>query len=992
MKVSEIVLLGLYDHEIPIANEELFLQALDSPLIKQFQEGHYINILDSFEKTVLCRDELITLCETTNENPYYAIHHRILDYLILSTKLEKDESNTTSATTSTSTSSVSSNVLENVFLLGLAYLQLYVQCNYTGPELINTLRNKIDLKTESAHSTVLMHLECDGYFPYKAVDVPHCLLIARCLLSFITNPHQGSWRENAYLDKDGILHPAMKSSEEIEKIDKVLTSLSQAQPPVLVTAPLTAFWWHARATVLQARALQCKAFETMPMLWKEVKSTFQITLEGICGLTRSSDLDKDDSYQFDTLLIKSKIEGDSMMHALQGMLWVEWGLARHFFSTQDKGKLAFQRAREAIQLELSVTAALGKRTKYQRDDIAQLYLYAKSHLIGHHEVSDETSPPPSSAVATIENNNQQQEDQPEATYEIGRRMVKEAEGGEEAAIREVLLDKVDTGAAENIILEGGPHFNPKEEIHKGGALHAIDQVVLLALCLDVSNSNPADGLTNEEMMPYIERVLDQAKNWMVHSTSLLERSWIEFERRKTMDRAMLQIQALIDQHSTKLTVMQSTYQSIEESASVNQRIQYIYGLIYPSQFELKRDLAQKYLSYQVFMSALSYFKELEMWDEVVSCYQLLQKPHRAEMVVREQLRISQSPYMLTALADLTGQEELYEQAWNLSQHRYARAKRTLAKLHYDRGDYASSIDHLNQALQVQPMVATAWYLLGVACMRIERWEEGVQAFLRCVQQDEEIGEAWANIGAIHMRTQDWAKAYHALTEAYKQKREDWKVLENLMLVTLNLQRWKESIRVMTSLLDLRHKSVRPVHIPQLRYLMKVIVAETVGLKQDTANDSSLVEVKSEAEDKVTELPELAVHLQTLFLKITSSVKSDAEVWDVVSEFYDHYGYYAAALDARLKQFRALIAEPQWEKKEDSVKRVALCADQVLLAVNYKEATKTDFYSIRMLLQSMVRKVESAVNQQLVVSAIVDQLSGLKEKVTHIEELIKARGV
>jgi hypothetical protein len=31
-------------------------------------------------------------------------------------------------------------------------------------------------------------------------------------------------------------------------------------------------------------------------------------------------------------------------------------------------------------------------------------------------------------------------------------------------------------------------------------------------------------------------------------------------------------------------------------------------------------------------------------------------------------------------------------------------------------------------------------------MRIEKWEESIQAFVRCVQQDMEIGEAWANIG------------------------------------------------------------------------------------------------------------------------------------------------------------------------------------------------------------------------------------------------------
>jgi hypothetical protein len=62
-----------------------------------------------------------------------------------------------------------------------------------------------------------------------------------------------------------------------------------------------------------------------------------------------------------------------------------------------------------------------------------------------------------------------------------------------------MLDSMDGGPEMNIILEGGPRFADKS-LDKGGPLHPIDQAILLALCLDVSNSNPADGLTNEEMV------------------------------------------------------------------------------------------------------------------------------------------------------------------------------------------------------------------------------------------------------------------------------------------------------------------------------------------------------------------------------------------------------------------------------------------------------------------------------------------------------------
>ena len=166
--------------------------------------------------------------------------------------------------------------------------------------------------------------------------------------------------------------------------------------------------------------------------------------------------------------------------------------------------------------------------------------------------------------------------------------------------------------------------------------------------------------------------------------------------------------------------MQSTYQSIEEASPAQDRLEFVHSLVYPAQYELKRDLAFRYLRAQVFVSALNLFQELELWDEVVKCYQLLQKPQRAEMVVRDRIKVAgESPYMLTALGDLTQLEEYYERAWVLSKGRFARAKRTLAAMCYDKRQFEECIRHADDALGVQPLVATAWYLRGNACMNLE---------------------------------------------------------------------------------------------------------------------------------------------------------------------------------------------------------------------------------------------------------------------------------
>jgi hypothetical protein len=107
-------------------------------------------------------------------------------------------------------------------------------------------------------------------------------------------------------------------------------------------------------------------------------------------------------------------------------------------------------------------------------------------------------------------------------FEVGRRVLVESDRGEEVAIRNIRLDDCDGGAVENILFEEGVRFTHQQEKtqmetrtdisgHHDGReegeggeeegvvgsslestlLHPLDQAVILALCLDVSNSNPA---------------------------------------------------------------------------------------------------------------------------------------------------------------------------------------------------------------------------------------------------------------------------------------------------------------------------------------------------------------------------------------------------------------------------------------------------------------------------------------------------------------------
>lgn len=46
------------------------------------------------------------------------------------------------------------------------------------------------------------------------------------------------------------------------------------------------------------------------------------------------------------------------------------------------------------------------------------------------------------------------------------------------------------------------------------------------------------------MRPYVARVLHHPANWLVYSTALLERSWLDFESQYGRERAVMQIQVV----------------------------------------------------------------------------------------------------------------------------------------------------------------------------------------------------------------------------------------------------------------------------------------------------------------------------------------------------------------------------------------------------------------------------------------------------------------
>lgn len=577
--------------------------------------------------------------------------------------------------------------------------------------------------------------------------------------------------------------------------DAMNTKLNAASMPYLTLLGEPAYHLAAHPAllllsirVLKFLAEQKAAFVTLP--WWRLRSH----LVHLALLDEAVPLD-DEIVGDVGALIPSAPDADTA-----AMLSLELGLL-HFRLGQDKpANQAFLTAARASGLEFELTGALGKRTKFQTQDFSQLLLLAESRK----REGEEGNVPPSKGA-------------PEAL----------------ALNDDTLLEETEyttTTRGSGTLSHLDPGNQP--------SLHPLDQALLLSLCLNQSNSSPAHGLTTQQMMPFVQRVVSHPVNWSVHTTALLLRSRLESNRSRTVERSALQLAALIDQMPTS-------------DSEASERLQYFHQLPLPSKWEMEKELAKRYLSLGVIKSALDIFTRLEMWEDAVSCLQYMEREAEAERIVRdllegrklesdvvqamgraslsdskrEKLGWAREAKLWCLLGDLALNADdapknpqkaretaigYYNKAWEVSRHSSSRSQRSLGSLYTSAKDYESAIPAFRHALAINPLYRQAWFTLGVCLMQLGRWSEARDAFKRQVGVAEDDSEGWNNLAAVYLRMNEEGVpkgekpppvsfenkqlAYHALRSGLRSSYNNWRLWANYMVVAVDVGELNEAAR------------------------------------------------------------------------------------------------------------------------------------------------------------------------------------------------------
>jgi tetratricopeptide (TPR) repeat protein len=462
---------------------------------------------------------------------------------------------------------------------------------------------------------------------------------------------------------------------------------------------------------------------------------------------------------------------------------------------------------------------------------------------------------------------------------------------------------------------------------------------------------------------------------MVYSTALLERAWLEFERSHARERAILQMQALADQHTNRLTLTQSTRESVEDSAPAQERLRNLHSIVYPPRWSMIEDLADRYASLGIVSSAAELYSEIELWDSVVDCYRRAGRITHAEKIVRERLAIEETPRMWAALGDLTEDPVYYEKAVELSRGRYADAYLALGAHYFEKGDRDLSADNYRKALKVRPLNPAAWFRLGTIYMQLKQWQEALKAFSEVVMQEPEEGEAWANIAAIHMHNKQPAEAYPALNESLKHQRSNWRVWVSKLYTCLDLGKYDEAIQACNILLDLRIERKASAGVPPLEEkCVRAIVGGSLKCFKESEGDEAALDAARRTLSRV--------HALLNRISASSEIEYDTWIFETIAFFHQETSHDSEkVLDALMKDYRSLQMNAGWERDVHLVRKMCQVVSQIVQIYLHKsENAKGNLTKARFVARGVIQRIQTFQLADASIPIEVKHLQDLLDKI------------
>ncbi|KAL5596384.1 hypothetical protein BROUX41_006681 [Berkeleyomyces rouxiae] len=472
--------------------------------------------------------------------------------------------------------------------------------------------------------------------------------------------------------------------------------------------------------------------------------------------------------------------------AEQAELLLEISNSYLMLGIEDRARLALAQAAGLSGIKYVLSGALGKRTKWQEKDTSQLVVLAKS------------------ATDTASGTN---EARPKA-LELNDDTLLETIAFMAQADKQAAPAQPDHTALE-LEAEIAPDNQP--------LLAPLDSAILLTEASIKDAFSPMDGLTAEEVLPFAVRVLaDSSVNWQIYTQALIVRSRIEVNRSRTVERGVLQLQAVVDQivvdtagpldsEATSVGADDGSLDALpvptlslnddvpvaepaapaptsffpalkeSESAPAATRLRYINSLLTPPRWHLESELAYCWAGVGSLVSALEIFKRLRMYAEVALCLASADQAgaedgrgaggeNKARGLIRWRLfeptngaKIDATSIDISALkpADYMGPLKAAKDLPSDAPRLFC----ILGDLENDAAHYESAWDVSNQRY------SRAQKNLGEHYIQLKQLHKAREAYKKAVHVNRLNTELWGRLGDLELRLADYEAAAEAYTRA-----------------------------------------------------------------------------------------------------------------------------------------------------------------------------------------------------------------------------------
>jgi tetratricopeptide (TPR) repeat protein len=664
-------------------------------------------------------------------------------------------------------------------------------------------------------------------------------------------------------------------------------------------------------------------------------------------------------------VLAEEILGHEGKPGLEEGMQVEFLLERaaiHIRHGLDKlARADLEEAKRKRGFQYALTGLLGKRTKFQQKDTSQLVVLARSAEVGEKaanggsEQADETKTVESTSnSATAQTATPVKLDLNDDTLLESISFSEQSTNGDAAQMETPLPPE---------LASLDPSDQPK--------LDPVDSTILLSYASSITNTSPQHGLTREETLPYATRVLEGgSSNWQVYTQALLVRSRIEGYSSRTVERGLLQLQALVDQVISDTAGVESSNSQDtgatsflprpkqSESAPVTERLRYIFQLASPTRWDLEAELAGRWVQLGGLKSALEIYERLEMWAEAALCWAATEREDKAKKMVRRQLYHAttggpdtpeheidedeawegpernppplDAPRLYCILGDLDQSVEMYEKAWEVSKQRYARAQRSLGRLYISNRDFVKAAEAYAKSLKVDQLNASSWFALGCALLEVDQFEKATEAFSRCVQLDDTDAEAWSNFAAALLRieppTENGDEDLHQPAEdeevgdvpstkpkfdAQKNRQDALTALKRAASLKHDSYRIWENVLVVSA-------SLSPPDFNSALSAQRQIIKLRGSTDGEKCIDKQILQliadhVMTSTDHYDPSQPGLArMFVKFMDADIVPLITGSADLWQLVSKLALWRNKPSSALDAEEKAWRAVTAQPGWE--------------------------------------------------------------------------------